>query len=150
MAKLGASLLQPQAQEQLISIGYKLSWKTLPDYKSRNVQCIEKDGKEEFALIQCRSHDSENSRYLVGIIVEALNSVNSVVLYFQGETTLFKIPAQFLIEIHEERIKIGDARYTEKQWRVDFTVFNKKMSPQGSNGVWYDVSPYAIKIKQSN
>ena len=118
---------------------------------SRSVFCLGVDGANEFVLVQCRSYQADTDRYLVGLMVEALASVRSVVLYFDGESKFFKIPARFLREIRDERERVGDARYTGKeseQWRVDIFVHQEELSPQGSGGARYSLRPYAIHPAQ--
>ncbi len=150
MAHAGSAELKDRARELMRNLGFRSRFKTLPGCHSRNVYCYEIDGKEESILIQCRSHQSETDRYLVGIIMEALPKVDSVFLYFDRERKALKFPAEFLRRIHEERVRIGDASYTgshDEQWRVDLYLSDEELSPQGSGGRRYDIEPYVIKIE---
>lgn len=152
MAHSGSAQLKERALELMKNLGFRTLGKTLPDCHSRNVYCYEVDKKEEFILIQCRSHQSNTDRYLVGIIMDALAKVDSVFLYFDREYKAFKFPAEFLRKIHEERVQLGDASYTgahDEQWRIDLYLSDKKLSPQGSNGYRYDVAPYVISVEQN-
>jgi len=149
MAHIGSDRLMPAALGVLRDLGYHPREKRPLGCTSRNVYCYEKDGKEEFILVQCRSHQDETDRYLVGVIVEALRQVNSVVLFLEGEPSILKIPAEFLRRIHEDRAKIGDARYTgphNEQWRIDVYLSDAEMSPQGSSGHRYNIMPYVVRL----
>jgi hypothetical protein len=149
MSQVGWERLMPEALSTLRRVGYRHVNRFLSGCSSRNVYCLEKDGKQEFVLIQCRSCRPGDDRYLVGLIVEALQKVESVALFFEGESRMLKIPAAILRQILCDRVDFGDARFTgnrKEQWRVDFYVSEAKMSPQGSEGRKYDLGEHVIEI----
>ena len=144
--KEGAFELIYPAKYALEDLGWFIDW--VREKERDNVIEISKDGKKEKCLIQTRSHDAAG-RYLVGIIVKKLKIVDSLVLFFENEETMYKIPSDFLCEILDEMINSYEARFTgdnDEQWRVDFYVRDDVFSPQGTNGERIDILQYAISI----
>lgn len=149
MAKPGTTELRSAAFEVLRSLGYTKRSGNLCGCRSRSVQKMAKGNDELWLLLQCRHHQTESDRYLVGIIVDALRRVDQVAIFFEGETRIPIFPASFLAEILEQHRKSGDARFTGKndeQWRIDIHLSDEQLSPQGSNGQRYKISPYVHRI----
>ena len=148
MSRVGGNAVKQIALSVLRDLGLREVQRSLPTSRSKNVYCLGVAGASEFVLIQCRQHQGETDRYLVGLMVEALSKVDSVVIFLEKEAKFFKIPASFLIRIHEERKRVGDASYTgayDEQWRVDIHVHHAELSPQGSGGRRYSLQRFVIR-----
>jgi len=149
MARTGTTELTAKGLATLRGLGYRRVFATPDKCQSRSVYRFAKDDLEGWFLVQVRHHQEESSRYLVGIMVEALERVDWVALYFEGESKMLILPATFLRDILRERMRAGDARYTgahNGQWRVDFYLSENTLSPQGSVGHRYDVSRFVVEI----
>ncbi|MCC6681588.1 MAG: hypothetical protein IT445_11860 [Phycisphaeraceae bacterium] len=149
MAQPGTATLKSNAFAALETLGYSMRWDRLVDCRSRSVHKMAKDGKETWFLIQCRHNQPETDRYLVGIIVDALKRVDFVALFFEGETRLPIIPAEYLLKILQHHKQVGDASFTgnhSEQWRVDIHLSDEQLSPQGSCGQRYSISSYINRV----
>lgn len=149
MAQPGTAQLRSAAFDTLKSLGYTKLWGTLDGCRSRSVQKMSKDGDELWLLLQCRHHQSESDRYLIGVIVDALRRVDQVAFFFEGETRIPIFPSTFLSEILDKHKKAGDARFTgehDEQWRIDIHLSDEQLSPQGSNGQRYNISSYVHRV----
>ena len=149
MAKPGRKDLIPEALSKLESIGFQINHSVPPGCWSDQVYALSINGLKEFALIQCRSYQSDN-RYLVGIIVEALQKVDCVVLFFQGRRKLLKITAPILRDLFGKCRNLGIAAFTgevEQQWRVNVQLGDEGLIPQGSSWYSIDLSPHVILIE---
>jgi hypothetical protein len=72
-----------------------------------------------------------------------------VALFFEGEPIMVILPATHLRDIHRRSVELGDASYSgrhDAQWRVDFYLSDRELSPQGSNGRRYDISRYVVQL----
>ncbi len=149
MARKGTAELTAKALATLRDLGYRRVFKSLDRCQSRSVYCFCKDDLELWYLVQVRHYQEESTRYLVGIMIEALQHVDQVVLYFEGEPKILVFPATFLRDILRERIGAGDAHYSGSdngQWRVDFHLSEDTLSPVGSDGDRYDVSGFVVNV----
>ncbi len=148
MAKQGSNALLGEAQQTLRDLSYQILYESSHRDFSQQVFSLIRDGVKEIALIQCRSENVDN-RYVVGVILKALKAVDCVVLYFRGREKLVKIPAQLLLQIHDECKYRGQVAYTGdrcQQWRIDIHLSDKELSPQNSGGLRYSIAPYVIKV----
>jgi hypothetical protein len=149
MAKPGTAQLRKTAIATLHALGYQRTLGRLNGYYGRSVERMIKNGIESWYLIQCRHHQSDTHRYLIGILVDALQKVDQVVLFFEGEPKIVIIPAEFLRGILRRRIEAGNARYTgphNEQWRVNVHLYYERLSSQGSGGTWHDISRFVKKM----
>jgi len=148
MARLGTVELNDAALEALRNAGFRTTWGRLDGCRSWSVHRFEKDGKESWFLIQARHNQPDTDRYLVGLIVDAMDRVDNVALFFEGEKLLI-LPSSFLCEIHNRHKALGNASYTglrDRQWRVDFFLSAGELSLQGSKGQRYDFAAHATSI----
>ena len=126
--------LMSMAFDDLRGLGYKMTWPDLTFPIGENVRRLSRAGEQFHALIQVRSYQPSNDRYLVGILVPYLRRADQVIIWFERERELLMMPANELCAILDDREAYGDARYSShgRQWRVDFHLDEHALSPQGS------------------
>jgi hypothetical protein len=138
MGRVHKTVLMPLAMHDLRRLGYTIDYPDTSSSFGASV-CRLSKGRETFnALIQELSYQPATYRYTVGIVVPDLRKVDHVILWFQREDKILKIPASFLCSILDEQEKLGEARYSgerDRQWRVNFHLDTGYLIPQRPRGL---------------
>lgn len=140
--------LMRMALADLRLLGYSTAAPEWPSPFGKKVRRLSGIDERFHALIQTRSFQHSTWRYLVGLVIPDMRRVDQVIIWFENERSLLKIPASYLRGILDEWEALGDARYSTegRQWRVDFHLSHGFLSPQGSGGKPYDISKYFVNL----
>jgi len=87
-------------------LGYTASYPERCSGFGKKVFWLSRSEEQFHALIQVRSYDPSTFRYLVGIVIPDLRRVDQVILWFEKEYKLVKIPASFLILLSRYRLRL--------------------------------------------
>lgn len=146
MPKVGYKEAESKALRAMALLGYPYYMRS---FSSRSVfQFYGKGTTNPRVLLQYRT-EQEESRYWFGLLHKHFENVDLVVLYVEEWPKLLMLPSEVLKKIYLERKEIGDCTCFGKgndKWGVEVYLDEESLSPQGSKGDRYSVSPYFVQI----